>query len=239
MLQQTQAARVVPFFERFMARYPTPAAIAQAPAAEVLALWSGLGYNRRAIRLQEAARRIAGNGWPPDTAGLQALPGIGPYTAAAVACFAYGEQVPTTDTNLRRVLSRWLGRPLRGPELAEVARGELPSGRAADWNQALMDLGAGICRPVEPSCGECPVEDWCAGPETYVAPPSQGRFRGSRREARGAVVRGLVARGASTLTELSATTDLDKRQVSTALKTLSDEGMVEESADGVFRLPGS
>jgi A/G-specific adenine glycosylase len=239
MLQQTQVARVVPFYERFVARYPAPAVLAEAPAAEALAMWSGLGYNRRAVRLQEAARRITADGWPPDAAGLQTLPGIGPYTAAAVACFAYGDQIPTTDTNLRRVLSRWYGRSLVGRELTEAARAELPLDRAADWNQAVMDLGAGFCRPVGPSCSECPVAIWCAGPETYVPPPAQGRFRGSRREARGAVIRSLVLSGPATLAELHIATDLDKRQVAHAVGTLADEGMVEEFPNGVFRLPGS
>ena len=239
MLQQTQAGRVIPFYRRFMVRFPTPAALAEAPAAEVLALWSGLGYNRRAMRLQEAARCIAADGWPPDAAGLQCLPGIGPYTAAAVACFSYAEQVPTPDTNLQRVLSRWHGRPLTGRGLIEVAQRELPLGRAAAWNQAIMDLGAGVCRPTGPLCDDCPVAQWCAGPETYVAPPSPDRFQGSIREARGAVIRNLVQQGPATMPQLSKQTGLEPQRLRRALEALAQEGMVEQSESGHFRLPGS
>jgi len=239
MLQQTQAGRVVPFYRRFMARFPTPVALAEAPPAEVLALWSGLGYNRRAIRLQEAARCIAADGWPADATGLQSLAGVGPYTAAAVACFSYAEQIPTPDTNLQRVLSRWHGRPLNGRGLIEVAHKELPPGRAADWNQAIMDLGAGVCRPAEPLCADCPVVQWCAGPETYVAPPSSGQFRGSSREARGAVIRNLVQQGPATMPQLSMQTGLEPQRLRRALEALAQEGMVEQSESGHFRLPGS
>ncbi len=239
MLQQTQAGRVVPYFERFIARFPTPVALTEATVGEILALWSGLGYNRRALRLQEAAGRIAAGGWSTDTAGLQALPGIGPYTAAAVACFAFGEQIPAVDTNVRRVVSRWYGRPLSGSSLTETARNELPEGRAADWNQAVMDLGAGLCRPTEPLCGDCPVARWCAGPTTYVAPPPQGRFRGSNRESRGAIIRHLVQRGPATLTRISRETGLDRQRLNTALKTLVEDRMIEETESGSFRLPGS
>src|SRR4051812_3671729 len=120
MLQQTQAARVVPHYERFLARFPTPAVCAEASAAEVIAAWSGLGYNRRALALRAAAGVVAADGWPAD---LQALPGVGPYTAAAVASFAWDAQVAAVDTNVRRVFAR------RG------ASAPLPPGRAAEFNQ--------------------------------------------------------------------------------------------------------
>ena len=239
MLQQTQASRVVPYFERFMARFPSPRALAEASTAAVLAEWSGLGYNRRAVRLREAARRIAAEGWPTDAVGLQTLPGIGPYTASAVACFAFGEQLPTADTNVRRVVSRWHGHSLSGRSLTEVAQREIPQGRAADWNQAVMDLGAGLCRPVEALCGDCPVVRWCAGPGTYVAPPPQGRFQGSSRETRGAIIRHLVQHGVATLNRLSTQTGLDRQRLSTALETLRAEGMIEQTGSGAYRLPRS
>lgn len=239
MLQQTQAGRAIPFFERFLVRFPTPRALAEATPADVLAVWSGLGYNRRALRLQEAARRISAEGWPTDATGLQSLPGVGPYTADAVACFAFGEQVPTADTNVRRVVSRWYGRSLSGQSLTETARNELPKGRAADWNQAVMDLGAGLCKPLGPLCGDCPVVQWCAGPATYVAPPAQGRFRGSNRESRGAIIRHLVHQGPATLARLSKETGLNRERLSTALKTLAEDRMIEQTESGSYRVPGS
>lgn len=239
MLQQTQALRVIPFFEDFLARYPSPEALAGAPPAEVLAAWSGLGYNRRAIRLREAARIIAADGWPSDPNELQNLPGIGRYTAAAVACFAFGAQLPTVETNVRRVVNRWYGRVLTGGDLTDAARREVPPGRAADWNQAVMDLGATICQPREPRCSDCPVDEWCVGPETYVAPPAQHRFRGSSRQARGAIVRTLVNQGPVTVSRLSTETDLDPSRLQEALDALVAEGMIEAAPAGTYRLPGS
>ncbi len=237
MLQQTQADRVVPYFERFMARFPGPAELAAAAPAEVLGLWSGLGYNRRALRLQEAAGRIASEGWPRTAGDLQRLPGVGPYTAAAVACFAFGEPTPTPDTNLRRVLSRWSGRPLEGAELEAAARADMPPERASDWNQAIMDLGSLVCRPRDPSCGRCPVAAWCAGPETYVPPPKPGRFEGSLRQARGAVVRTLVSSPSATLAEIADITGLDPDRLEAAALALFDEGAIE-TWEGTWRLAG-
>ena len=161
MLQQTQAARVVPHYERFLARFPTPAACAEAPAAEVIAAWSGLGYNRRALALRAAAGVVAADGWPAD---LQALPGVGPYTAAAVASFAWDAQVAAVDTNVRRVIERRDGVRRTPRELARRAAELLPEGRAAAWNQAMMELGATICRPRRPRCGECPLRRGAPAP---------------------------------------------------------------------------
>src|ERR1700704_6553728 len=128
MLQQTQAARVVPYLERFLARFPDERALAAAPTADILAAWSGLGYNRRALALQRAARIVAREGWPRDEAGLRRLPGVGPYTAAAVASFAFGAHVPAVDTNARRVIER-LDRRRRPPAaLLRRAAALLPAG---------------------------------------------------------------------------------------------------------------
>ena len=144
MLQQTQVDRVVPYFGRFMAAFPTPEALADAPLSRVLELWSGLGYNTRAKRLRDAAAVVAAHGWPQDVEGLQALPGVGPYTARAIAAFAFRAPVAAVDTNLRRVLSRWHGEELSPPLLQAVADRDLGSD-AAEWNQAMMDLGARVC----------------------------------------------------------------------------------------------
>ncbi len=191
MLQQTQASRVVEPYERFVTRFPDPSSLAAAPTADVLSFWMGLGYNTRALRLKEAARMISERGWPTTAAELQSLPGVGPYTAAAVACFAFGEQVAAIDTNLRRVLSRWVGRPLEGSDLARTARELVAEGLAIDWNQAVMDLGATICRP-SPDCEACPVSAWCQDPGIYEPPRPQSRFEGSVRQTRAAILRALL-----------------------------------------------
>jgi len=185
MLQQTQALRVVPYYERWLARFPDARALAQAPARDVLTLWSGLGYNRRALALQAAARVVAASGWPED---LTELPGVGPYTAAAVASFAWGRQEAAIDTNVRRVLERREGRFVR-----ERVDQLLPPGRAAEFNQAMMELGATVCRPRAPRCGECPVAEGCGGFAAAPRRTGEPPFERTDRFARGRVVAALVA----------------------------------------------
>lgn len=229
MLQQTQAVRVVAHYERFLAAFPTVDALAAASLAEVLDAWSGLGYHRRAAHLREAARRIVAEGWPTTAADLWSLPGIGPYTAAAVASFAFGEQVAAVDTNVRRVLSRWLGRPLLGLELADAAEAAV-EGDAAAWNQAVMELGAMRCRPRAPRCTGCPVASWCADPTVYAPPPRQSPFGGSHREVRSAVLRAL-GRDWATVDEVAAATGRDRRQIEGALASLVQDGLTVRDAE--------
>jgi A/G-specific adenine glycosylase len=170
MLQQTQAARVVPYYDRWLERFPTPAALAAAPVRDVLTEWSGLGYNRRALAVQAAARMVVERGWPEP---LTELPGVGPYTAAAVASFAWGAQVAAVDTNVRRVIERHDGARRPPRDLAQRAAELLPEGRAAAWNQAMMELGATICRPRRPACEACPVRGGCAAAKrAAVAAPA-------------------------------------------------------------------
>jgi A/G-specific adenine glycosylase len=193
MLQQTQAARVVPYYEAFLARFPDPEALAAATTRDVLAAWSGLGYNRRALALQAAARVVAEHGWPDD---LTELPGVGPYTAAAVGSFAWDRHEAAVDTNVRRVIERFDGVARRPSELAERASGLIATGREAAFNQAMMELGATVCRPRAPGCAECPVRPGCA---TRAAGGQTARRRGAERFedtdrwARGRVVAALLA----------------------------------------------
>src|SRR3954447_26221400 len=196
MLQQTQAARVVPYYERFLARYPAPEALAATPAAEAIAAWSGLGYNRRVLALRAAARVVAETGWPAPEA-LETLPGVGPYTAAALGSFGWDAPMAAGDTNVRRVIERRDG-VRRGPKaLARRASELLPQGRAAAWNQAMMELGATVCRPRRPRCDACPLQSGCAGPEALTAPADPRRgprepFEATDRWARGRLIAALV-----------------------------------------------
>jgi A/G-specific adenine glycosylase len=193
MLQQTQAERVVPYYEAFLARFPDAAALAAAPAADVLRAWSGLGYNRRALALQRAARAVAATGWPDD---LTELPGVGPYTAAAVASFAFGAPAAAVDTNVRRVIERRDGVRRTPAELARRAADLLPAGRAADFNQAMMELGATVCRPRRPDCAACPVSDGCASRGRAIEPRRRARtqrFEDTDRWARGRIVAALTS----------------------------------------------
>lgn len=224
MAQQTQVSRVVERWEAFLQRFPTPQALACAAPEEAVRLWGGLGYLRRLHNLRRAAGVIAEHGWPDD---LTSLPGVGPYTAAAVACFAHGAVVPTVDTNHRRVVSRWLGLPLAGRDLARAATDLLDRARPAAWNQAVMDLGATVCLPA-PACGRCPVAAWCAGPTVYVPPARQSRFEGSLRQARAAVMR-LLADGPATSESLS---DAIGVRAQPALESLQADGIVTEGDDG-------
>jgi A/G-specific adenine glycosylase len=199
MLQQTQVARVVPHYQAFLERFPSEAVLADAPAADVLRCWSGLGYNRRALGLQAACAVVAREGWPRSPEGLQRLPGVGPYTAAAVVSFAFDVQAAAVDTNVRRVIERLDRRRRRAPELATRAQALVPAGRAADWNQALMELGATVCTARAPGCDACPAATCRSRGRPAVAPAvrraaaEQVRFEDSDRWVRGRIVAALVA----------------------------------------------
>jgi A/G-specific adenine glycosylase len=215
MLQQTQVRRVVPKWTGFLERFPTPAACAAAPLSDVLVLWQGLGYPRRARNLRATAATVVerhGGALPDDLDALLALPGIGPYTARAVLAFAFERDVAVVDTNIARILARTAGTRLTSKQAQDRADGLVPRGEGWLWNQVLMDLGAAICRPV-PACDRCPLTAcaWrCAGrPEPDPAAGSAGvstrqaPFAGSDREARGRVLRALSA-GSRPRTEFAA-----------------------------------
>lgn len=183
MLQQTTVATVMPRFRRFLERWPTVEALAAAPLDDVLHEWAGLGYYARARNLHACARRVAGlGGFPGMAASLRQLPGVGAYTAAAVAAIAFGEPVAAVDTNVERVVARLHGiaRPLaeaRG-EIRALAEAMLPRDRPGDFAQAMMDLGAAICRPRNPDCLRCPLANDCAAfasgtPEAFPAPKAK------------------------------------------------------------------
>jgi A/G-specific adenine glycosylase len=218
MLQQTQVARVLERYGPWLERWPTTAALAAAPAADVLRAWSGLGYNRRALNLQRAARRVEELGaFPRDVGGLEQLPGVGPYTARAIACFAFDAQVTALDVNVRRVLERSLG-------TADVPP---PPGRAWDWNQALFDLGAQVCLARIPRCESCPLAPLCPSRGLTFAPlRRQGRFEGSRRQRRAELVREL-ARGPR------ADDGYDRAVVDSLLA----DGLAVRRDDGLLALP--
>jgi A/G-specific adenine glycosylase len=165
MLQQTRVAAVIEYYERFLLRFPTVKNLAAARQSSVLAAWSGLGYYRRARMLHRAARKVVkehGGKFPASAADLQKLPGIGRYTAAAIASIAFGEPVAVVDGNVERVLRRVLGKRLDGDALWRSAEELLSRRRPGDFNQAMMELGATVCLPRQPMCLACPVLDFCA-----------------------------------------------------------------------------
>jgi A/G-specific adenine glycosylase len=198
MLQQTQASRIAQRFPPFMARFPTVESLASAPTAAVLAAWSGLGYNRRALDLQRAAGIVARDGWPHDVPGLARLPGIGPYTARALASLAFAAPVGVVDTNVRRWLLRRFGGPDQPRPLQALADALASPGRGPDvaaWTHATMEFGAAVCRARDPRCGACPIAAGCPsrGRAATIAVPRQAALRGTDRAYRGATLRLLSA----------------------------------------------
>lgn len=249
MLQQTQVPRVLPRYAEFLERFPDPAACAAAPVGDVVRAWEGLGYNRRAVNLWRAAGAVvAAGGFPRTLAGLLALPGVGPYTARAVLAFAFEEDVAVVDTNIARVLARMAGRRLTAREVQARADAWLPLGESWAWNQAVMDLGATVCRARTWACADCPVAPWCAwrggagaadDPAVGSAGVSggQSRFEGSDRQGRGRLVDAL-RRGAVPPERLAAVMGWpgDQARAERVARTVVADGLAERGADGTLRL---
>ncbi|MRH90386.1 A/G-specific adenine glycosylase [Nocardia sp. SYP-A9097] len=251
MLQQTPVVRVEPIWREWVARWPVPSAMAAAPQGEVLRAWGKLGYPRRALRLHECARVLAeqhGDEVPADVDVLLSLPGIGDYTARAVACFAYGQRVPVVDTNVRRVVARAVhGRAEAGNpaarDLGETAA-LLPVrvDRAAVFSAALMELGATICTARTPDCERCPLPScaWITAgrPASDVVRRTQ-KYEGTDRQARGRLLD--VLRDASGPVErirLDLAWTRDTGQRDRALDSLLTDGLIEQTPDGLFALAG-
>lgn len=254
MAQQTQAARAGEAWTRFMTRFPTVEGLASASPAEVLRAWQGLGYNRRALNLWRAAGRIVTefNGVvPADVATLETLPGVGPYTARAVAAFAYGVPVGAVDTNVRRVLGRIVAgdhRTLSAPECQRLADAAVPPDRPAAWTHALMDIGATLCRPGHAACEACPASPWCAyasgaasasrrSPGRGGLPPrprigASAPFPSTSRWLRGRIVDRLRAAPTGGWVTIAAPLgEHDDAAIDRAIRALADEGLLEIAPD--------
>ena len=240
MLQQTRAERVVPRWHAFLERFPTPTDCAAAPLGDVLRLWQGLGYPRRARNLHATATvcvRVHDGDLPDDLGELLALPGIGPYTARAVLAFAFERDVAVVDTNIARILARTEGERLTPRRAQALADALVPEDHGWVWNQTIMDLGAVLCRP-RPRCDECPLRTTCAWNVAGRAEPdpavgsagvstTQARFEGSDRQRRGLVMAALVDG------------DRDAADFDEAIVAgLVADGLVERYGTGRLRLPG-
>jgi A/G-specific adenine glycosylase len=237
MLQQTQAPRVVPAYRSFVRSFPSLRHLAGARRSEVVAEWSGLGYPRRAVALSEAARAIVHDrdgAVPSEPSALQELPGIGPYTAAAVAAIAFDVPVAAVDTNVRRIVARVAfgteADEVAASDLAAVAQRWLDPRAPGTWNQALMDLGREVCRPARPRCEECPLARGCrfraSGALPRAARRQQPPFEGSMRQTRGAVVRELGAAPSRTLAALVQIMGVPVERVTDAVRGLAADGIV-------------
>ena len=255
MLQQTPVARVLPVWERWMTAWPTPADLAAQPSGTAVREWGRLGYPRRALRLHAAATAIRdehGGEVPSEEATLRTLPGIGDYTAAAVAAFAFGRRATVVDTNVRRVHARAVtGTALPAPSLTraevELATRLLPpdDAEAATWNVAVMELGALVCTARAPRCGECPVADRCAwrlaGSPAHDGPARRGQaWAGTDRQCRGTLLQVLRSADGPVPGELlRAAWQQDDLQRDRCLDALVAEGLVEPLAGDRYRLPGT
>ena len=250
MLQQTPVSRVTPVWQEWVRRWPTPSATAAASTADVLRAWGKLGYPRRAKRLHECATVIArdhNDVVPDDVETLLGLPGVGEYTARAVACFAYGQRVPVVDTNVRRVVARVIRGVADAPgssrDLTGVAALLPQDETAAHFSVALMELGATVCTAQSPRCGVCPLSA-CAW-RAAGHPPSAGPARrpqtyaGTDRQVRGRlldVLRTNAAPVSRRQLDVAWLTDTDQRD--RALASLLADGLVEQTADGRYALAG-
>ncbi|MFP5342513.1 MAG: A/G-specific adenine glycosylase [Candidatus Limnocylindria bacterium] len=257
MAQQTQAARAAEAWERFMERFPTVGSLAAAPLSDALRQWAGLGYDRRARALWQAAGLIVerhGGEVPSAIDELEALPGVGPYTARAVAALAHGRRVGAVDVNVRRVLGRVLfgdASSVAAGALQRSADASVPAADPGGWTHALMDLGATVCKPRNPRCGECPALAWCR----YAAVPTQRAqsatrtvartvaleravpFHATNRWLRGRIMDRLRATDGSGWTVVAGPLGMhDAAAVATALAGLERDGLVERDRRGRARL---
>jgi A/G-specific adenine glycosylase len=254
MLQQTPVARVLPAHAAWLARWPTPPSLAAAAPGDAVRQWGRLGYPRRALWLHASATILtdehAGQ-VPASVQALRELPGVGSYTAAAVASFAFGQRHAVLDTNVRRVLARLVQGvefPPRSTSAAEVALAEsllpAPPGRAARWSVAVMELGALVCTAASPACTSCPVVRQCAwrragSPAAAARPATQPRYAGSDRECRGRLLAVLRdAAGPVPAARLDAAWP-DPAQRARALAALVADGLAEPLDLGTYALPGA
>ncbi|MFI6828977.1 A/G-specific adenine glycosylase [Kribbella sp. NPDC050241] len=252
MLQQTPVNRVLPAYHAWLERWPKPVDLAVEPPGEAVRAWDRLGYPRRALRLHAAAQAIVerhGGEVPDDHEALLALPGVGTYTAAAIASFAFGQRHAVVDTNVRRVLARALtgvAQPTISPTAADqrLAATALPADEptAARWAVASMELGALICTARTPKCGDCPIRDRCAwvlaGSPPYDGPPRRGQtYEGTDRQVRGRLLAVLRAESGAVPKKALDACWHDEVQRERALDGLVADGLVEPLPRARYRLP--
>ncbi|MCX6144142.1 MAG: A/G-specific adenine glycosylase [Ignavibacteriales bacterium] len=259
MLQQTQVSRVLTKYPRFLKRFPSLRRLTNAKTSDVIKAWEGMGYNNRALRLQRLAVTVLDEHRgriPGNIQELEALPGIGRYTAHALACFSFGQQVPVVDTNIKRVLTRLRSPQSRRPapkeeDIWDLAESLLPRQHSHDWNQALMDLGATICTAAQPKCDRCPLVDLC--PSAYrvsrrtraAKKPEPGRDGIPNRIYRGRTIqalRELKTPGGMTRTALARKikpnfTSVDRRWSESLLRRLQKDGLIRIRAGNRISLP--
>jgi A/G-specific adenine glycosylase len=229
----------------FMQRYPSPHTLASAATADVVRAWAGLGYNRRAVNLQRAAAIIVAEHdgrVPADVAALEALPGIGPYTARAAAAIAFGQRVAAVDTNVRRVVERVLGQPLTPRERQAEADAWVEPADPATWTHAAMELGATVCTARRPDCERCPVASWCVSAGRVEPASTAARsgvpFERTMRWLRGRIIERLRDLDEGAWERLPTSIgDHEATAIAAAVEALERDGLLERGPDGAVRLP--
>jgi A/G-specific adenine glycosylase len=240
MLQQTQVSRVLQKYPEFLRRFPSMKALAAARPADVIRAWAGMGYNNRALRLQQLAQNVqtkCKGRLPSDPTALESLPGIGRYSANAIACFAFGKHVPVVDTNVRRVFSRMLGKQISIAEEWKCAEQMLPRSNVYHWNQGLMELGALVCSSANPQCPVCPLKFYCRSAGRIVSPTKRKPASSTKPKIPDRIYRGKIITVLRSLNGRSAMNSIQllervkpkigKRKLAKLLGSLRRDGLLQ------------
>ena len=224
--QQTQIKRANIYYQRFIKKFPTPESMSRSTLKTILKMWSGLGYNNRAIRLYESSKLISEKGFKNIYPNFELLPGVGQYTKNAILSFAYGEKVLALDTNLERVLTRYFAADSTKDYVKKYSDFLLKDVDSRDLNQALMDLGSSICTSSNPKCNICPLEKNC---KKYIVKSKNSveKFRGSNRELRGKIIKLLVMQNQITIKNIAKKTSENEEKIMTAINSLENDGLLK------------
>ena len=224
--QQTQINRANIYYQKFIKKFPTPESMSRSTLKTILKMWSGLGYNNRAIRLYESSKLISEKGFKNIYPNFELLPGVGQYTKNAILSFAYGEKVLALDTNLERVLTRYFAANSTKDYVKKYSDFLLKDVDSRDLNQALMDLGSSICTSSNPKCNICPLEKNC---KKYITKSKNSikKFKGSNRELRGKIIKLLVMQNQITIKNIAKKTSENEEKIMTAINSLENDGLLK------------
>ena len=233
--QQTQIDRANTYYQKFIKKFPTPESMSQSSLKTILKMWSGLGYNNRAIRLHESSKLIAEKGFKNIYPNFESLPGVGQYTKNAILSFAYGDKVLALDTNLERVLTRYFAIDSTKDYVEKYSDFLLAGVKSRDLNQALMDLGSSICTSSNPKCDICPIEKGC---EKFILKSKNPieKFKGSNRELRGKIIKLLLVENEITIKEIVDKTSEDEEKIITAVNGLKGDGLLKIRKNNIIEI---
>ena len=233
--QQTQIDRANTYYQKFIKTFPTPESMSQSSLKTILKMWSGLGYNNRAIRLYESSKLIAKKGFKNIYPNFESLPGVGKYTKNAILSFAYGDKVLALDTNLERVFTRYFAIDSTKDYVGKYSNLLLAGVNSRDLNQALMDLGSSICTSLNPKCDICPLEKSC---KKYILKSKNSieKFKGSNRELRGKIIKLLLVENQIAVKNIVETTREDEEKITTAINGLVNDGLLKIRKNNIIEI---